>query len=44
VLMSVAHCIFAYHFALMLFGLGRTATVPTFLNPQEEEALEAPVV
>jgi cytochrome c oxidase cbb3-type subunit I len=41
VLLTVSHCVFAFHFGLMLFGLGRTATVPTFLNPQEEEALEA---
>jgi cytochrome c oxidase cbb3-type subunit 1 len=33
VLMTVAHFTFAYHFGLMLFGLGRTASVPTFLNP-----------
>ena len=32
-LMTVAHFVFAYHFGLMLFGLGRTASVPTFLNP-----------
>ncbi len=25
---------------MMLFGLGRTATVPTFLNPREEEAMK----
>ena len=41
VLLTVSHCVFAFHFGLMLFGLGRTASVPTFLNPQEEEALEA---
>ena len=40
-LLTVAHFIFAFHFGLMLFGLGRTASVPTFLNPREEEALEA---
>jgi cytochrome c oxidase cbb3-type subunit I len=40
-LLTVAHFVFAFHFGLMLFGLGRTASVPTFLNPQEEEALEA---
>ncbi|HEX7518298.1 MAG TPA: cbb3-type cytochrome c oxidase subunit I [Chthoniobacterales bacterium] len=40
-LLMVAHFVFAFHFGLMLFGLGRTASVPTFLNPQEEEALEA---
>jgi cytochrome c oxidase cbb3-type subunit 1 len=36
-LLTVAHFIFAYHFGLMLFGLGRTASVPTFLNPIEPE-------
>lgn len=36
-LLTVAHFIFAFHFGLMLLGLGRTATVPTFLNPQEED-------
>ena len=40
-LLTVAHFVFAFHFGLMLFGLGRTASVPTFLNPQEEETLEA---
>jgi cytochrome c oxidase cbb3-type subunit 1 len=42
-LLTVAHFVFAFHFGLMLFGLGRTASVPTFLNPQEEETLEARV-
>ena len=37
ILLTVSHFIFAYHFLLMLFGLGRTATVPTFLNPIEPE-------
>lgn len=41
VLLTVSHVVFAYHFGLMLFGLGRTASVPTFLNPQEEEGFEA---
>lgn len=41
ILLTVAHFIFAYHFGLMLFGLGRKASVPTFLNPKEEDALEA---
>src|ERR1700730_4482671 len=41
VLLTISHCVFAFHFGLMLFGLGRTALVTTFLNPQEEEALEA---
>ncbi|MGZ5503457.1 MAG: cbb3-type cytochrome c oxidase subunit I [Chthoniobacterales bacterium] len=36
-LMTVAHFVFAFHFGLMLLGLGRTATVPTFLNPKEED-------
>lgn len=40
ILLTVAHFTFGYHYLLMLFGLGRTATVPTFLNPQEEEALQ----
>jgi cytochrome c oxidase cbb3-type subunit I len=39
-LLTVAHFVFAFHFGLMLFGLGRTASVPTFLNPQEEEAVK----
>ena len=39
-LLTIAHFVFAFHFGLMLFGLGRTASVPTFLNPQEEELLE----
>jgi cytochrome c oxidase cbb3-type subunit 1 len=37
ILLTVAHFIFAYHFCLMLLGLGRTSTVPTFLNPVEAE-------
>ena len=40
VLLTVSHFIFAYHFGLMLFGLGRKATVPTFLNPVEAEGAE----
>ena len=40
-LLTISHVVFAFHFGLMLFGLGRSASVPTFLNPQEEEALEA---
>ena len=40
-LLAVAHFVFAFHFGLMLLGLGRTASLPTFLNPKEEEALEA---
>ncbi|MBA2432183.1 MAG: cbb3-type cytochrome c oxidase subunit I [Chthoniobacterales bacterium] len=40
-LLTVGHFVFAYHFLLMIFGLGRRATVPTFLNPQEEEARAA---
>jgi hypothetical protein len=39
-LLTIAHFIFAFHFGLMLFGLGRTASMPTFLNPQEEEAVK----
>src|SRR5204863_4667839 len=38
ILLTVSHFIFAYHFGLMLLGLGRTSTVPTFLNPVEAEA------
>lgn len=37
VLLTVAHFVFAYHFLLMLLGLGRSATVPTFLNPVNPE-------
>lgn len=40
-LLTASHFIFAFHFGLMLFGLGRTSTVPTFLNPVEEEGSEA---
>jgi len=39
-LMTVAHFIFAFHFGLMLLGLGRTSSVPTFLNPVEAEGSE----
>src|SRR5256714_2726788 len=39
-LLTIAHFIFAFHFGLMLFGLGRTASMPTFLNPQEDEAVK----
>src|SRR5438477_3072779 len=39
-LMMASHFIFAFHFGLMLFGLGRTASVPTFLNPVEAEGSE----
>ncbi len=35
ILLSVSHGIFAFHFGLMLLGFGRTASVPTFLNPLE---------
>ncbi len=38
-LLTAAHLIFATHFGMMLFGLGRTSSMPTFLNPQAE-ALE----
>src|SRR6266436_661756 len=41
ILLTVSHFIFAYHFGLMLFGLGRKSTVPTFLNPVESEGAEA---
>lgn len=40
ILLTVSHFIFAYHFGLMLLGLGRTASVPTFLNPLEPEPEE----
>jgi cytochrome c oxidase cbb3-type subunit I len=39
-LLTASHFIFAFHFGLMLFGLGRTASVPTFLNPVEAEGSE----
>ena len=39
-LLTIAHFIFAFHFGLMLLGLGRAASMPTFLNPQEEEAVK----
>jgi cytochrome c oxidase cbb3-type subunit 1 len=34
-LLTVSHFVFAFHFGLMLLGFGRTASVPTFLNPLE---------
>ena len=37
---SLTFNVFAFHFGLMLFGLGRSASVPTFLNPKEEEAVK----
>src|SRR6266852_460692 len=40
-LLTASHFIFAFHFGLMLFGLGRTSSVPTFLNPVEPEGSEA---
>ena len=40
VLMTVAHFVFAFHFGLMLLGLGRTSSLPTFLNPVESEGDE----
>src|SRR2546421_1522167 len=40
-LLTISHFIFTFHFGLMLFGLGRTSTVPTFLNPVEAEESEA---
>ena len=39
-LLTASHFIFAFHFGLMLFGLGRTSSVPTFLNPVEAEGAE----
>ncbi|MEO5721322.1 MAG: cbb3-type cytochrome c oxidase subunit I [Chthoniobacterales bacterium] len=36
-LLAVAHFVFAAHFGMMLFGLGRTASMPTFLNPQADD-------
>src|ERR1043165_167411 len=39
-LLTIAHFIFAFHFGLMLLGLGRAASMPTFLNPQEDEAVK----
>jgi cytochrome c oxidase cbb3-type subunit 1 len=41
ILLTASHFIFAYHFGLMLLGLGRKSTVPTFLNPVETEGAEA---
>jgi cytochrome c oxidase cbb3-type subunit 1 len=40
ILLTASHFIFAYHFGLMLLGLGRKSTVPTFLNPVEAEGSE----
>src|SRR5436853_707456 len=40
ILLTVSHFVFAFHFGLMLFGLGRTSSVPTFLNPVETEGSE----
>src|SRR5450432_1026937 len=37
ILLTVSHFVFAFHFGLMLLGFGRTASVPTFLNPLEPE-------
>jgi cytochrome c oxidase cbb3-type subunit 1 len=37
-LLTIGHVVFAVHFGMMLLGLGRTSDMPTFLNPQEEEA------
>jgi cytochrome c oxidase cbb3-type subunit 1 len=39
-LLTGAHFIFAFHFGLMLLGLGRISSVPTFLNPVEAEGDE----
>lgn len=41
ILLTVSHCIFAFHFGLMLLGFGRSASVPTFLNPLQPEEKEA---
>ncbi len=41
-LMMVSHFIFAFHFGLMLFGLGRTASVPTFLESGRSGRLRIP--
>jgi cytochrome c oxidase cbb3-type subunit 1 len=37
ILLTVSHLVFAFHFGLMLLGFGRTASVPTFLNPLESK-------
>lgn len=42
-LLTLGHGVFAFHFGLMLLGLGRTSSMPTFLNPQEEEAAKISV-
>jgi cytochrome c oxidase cbb3-type subunit 1 len=42
-LLTIGHLVFAFHFGIMMFGLGRKATLPTFLNPQEEEGHSAHV-
>src|SRR5438045_7042056 len=39
-LLTIAHFIFAFHFGLMLFGLGRTARMRTVLNPKEGQAVK----
>jgi hypothetical protein len=39
-LLTASQFIFAYHFGLLIFGLGRKSTVPTFLNPVEAEGAE----
>ena len=41
ILLTVSHFVFAFHFGLMLLGFGRTASVPTFLNPLEPETSDA---
>lgn len=41
-LLTAAHFVFAFHFGMMLFGLGRTASMPTFLNPQAEDLEHKP--
>jgi cytochrome c oxidase cbb3-type subunit 1 len=38
ILLSIGHMLFAYHFVLMLVGLGRKSGNPTYLNPEKEMA------
>lgn len=37
IMLSAAHLIFAYHFLLMIVGLGRKAGTPTYLNQKVSE-------
>src|SRR6266542_1315585 len=41
ILLTASHFIFAYHFGLMLLGLGRTSTVPTFIRSRNRECSSA---